>query len=651
MLKRYRKVWLALSLLLVVGLVAVACGSEATPTPVPATATTAPDADPTATSAADAEPTATTAAAAEPTSTTAPAVEPTPAPEVSVLPPGAASLVEGMPVCEGTEDAISGGTMRAFAFDISNFDVASGDWYAAASVQGFTHLRLTQWNNCNPHEVGDYTAYPYLAESWEVSGDGLTVTFHLRQGVNWQNKPPVNGREVVADDVVYSYRRYIEPDSPNVSLLGPVASVEALDKYTVQFTLSDLSPGFLPATGYPAFPIYAPEVLEEFGSFEVQESNIGAGPWQFVEYEPDVRIVLERNPGYFRGPEGITGETLPYLDRIEFFIVYEDAPRLAMYRGGEVDVGPSYCCGFGYWTGGIEINKTINETNPELAEDSRFFVDTPYSIYYLQPKVDRPPFNNEKLRQAVSMVIDRSCEAWCRTFGADDNRELSAAHPWYVPLEDLGEGAKYYPVDESGNPARDVEGAKVLANEARAEMGLEPDETIATTVYTYNLMDTSMMELFKVWVAEIGIEVDLVILDDVEFLGSIQSFPFEYDGISYGYRDPPPWDVDGRFSPVYLPGASFNNGGVDDPEITELVLAQRSETDPVAREAIIRELQKVLAVKQYEWIVPSYQSQDIYPPWLKNVGSQKSIAGQGGTFLQTWLTADATEQAIRLRYR
>ena len=564
-------------------------------------------------------------------------------PQAFTIPPGASSLIGGMPVCQGSDAAISGGTFRAFGSDPSGFDANSGDWWTAAVIQSYTHIRLTQWNYCDPTEVGDFTPYPYLAESWEVSDDGLTVTFHLREGVNWANVPPVNGREVVADDVVFSFRRYIEPDAPNRSQLGPVESVDAIDEHTVVFTLSALAPGFLPATGFPAFPIYAPEVADEFGGYELQESSVGAGPWMLVSYEPESSLVMERNPDYFRGPNGITGESLPYIERIEFPIVYEDASRLAMYRGGEIDAGPGWCCGFGYWTGGLEVIETIRETNPELVQDVRYFVDTPYSIYYLQPKVDRAPFDNQKLRQAVSLVIDRSCEAWCRTSGADDNRELSSRHPWFVPWEELGEGQQFYPRDAEGNPARDVEAAKTLANEARAEMGLAPDEIISTTVYTADpdYIDVSMMELFKTWVEEIGIEVDIVSLESSEYTATIGAPPFEWDGIAFGYRDPPPWDVDLRFSTVYLPGASFNNGSVDDPEITALVQAQRSEVDPTAREEIIRELQKILAMKQYEWIVPSYLSQNIYPPWLMGAGSQKSITGMGGSFLQAWLSEDA----------
>ena len=330
-----KRVWIILGLVITLGLIAAACGEEATPTAVPqATATTDPAAEPTATTVPAADPTATTVPAADPTSTTDPVAEPTAtaAPVVSALPPGALSLVEGMPVCEGTAEAIPGGTLRSFGHDPGGFDAQGGDWWAASILQVFTHLRLTQWNFCDPSENSDYAVYPYLAESWEISDDGLQYTFYIREGVKWQNTSPVNGREVTADDVVFSYRRYLEPEATNRSVLGPVESLDALDKYTVQFTLAEPSAVFLTATAFPGFPIYAPEVLDEFGGYDTMESSIGigAGPWRLAEYEPGIIIALEKNPDFFRGPNGITGENLPYIDRVEFLMVAEAAAGLAL---------------------------------------------------------------------------------------------------------------------------------------------------------------------------------------------------------------------------------------------------------------------------------------------------------------------------------
>jgi ABC-type transport system substrate-binding protein len=562
---------------------------------------------------------------------------------VSAFPPGASSLVEGMPVCEGTAAAIPGGTLRSFGHDPGGFDAQGGDWWAASLLQVFTHLRLTQWNFCDSSENSDYTVYPYLAESWEISDDGLQYTFHIREGVKWQNTPPVNGREVTADDVVFSYRRYLEPEAANRSVLGPVESVEELDKHTVRFTLAEPSAVFLTATAFSGFPIYAPEVLDEFGGFDTMESSIGigAGPWRLAEYEPGIIIVLERNPDFFRGPNGITGENLPYIDRVEFLMVAEAAAGLAMYKAGDVDHGFGLCACFGYWTGDPETIKNLRETAPDLAQNVRSFPTNPFAIWYVRPKVDRPPFDNQKLRQAVSMVIARDCQAWCRDRGIEDeNRELSSTHAWFVPWEELGEGKKYYPRDAAGNPIRDVEGARALANEARAEMGLVPDEIIHTTITTgdWGVPD---VELIQVWLAEIGIEADIVAVPYNEFLATFNSHPFEWEGIAYWTRGPAPWDVDARLSPDYLPDGSFNNMGVDDPELTDLILAQRSEQDPEVREQIVRDIQKYLAVKQYEWIIPNYLSQNVYAPWVKNVGPQKSSTAMGGSFSQAWLAADA----------
>ncbi|MFQ5876017.1 MAG: ABC transporter substrate-binding protein, partial [Dehalococcoidia bacterium] len=409
-----------LSILTVLLLIAAACGGEATPTPVPATATPVPA----------------TATSVPPGVTPEPTATLVPVPTATTAPVAAAG------------EPIPGGTLTLTAYDPENYDTTGPGWWEASASKSFTHIKLTRWDFSDPQDVSGRDPNPDLAESWEVSPDGLTVTFHLRRGVKWANRPPVNGREVVADDVVFSYKRYIAPDAANRDLLGPVESIDAPDNYTVVFTFSEPYGAFLNFTSHSAFPIEAPEVLEEFGSFETPESVIGAGPWMLVSHEFGVRQLFERNPDYYRGPNGITGENLPYIDKVEVLLnVFEDPAKIALYRGGELDVGAAYYY-WGYWTGSAEISAAL-EDRPDLIQDTRIFAVGP--VHRVQAKVDRPPFDNQTLRQAVSLVLDRSKKLWYGgDIGSIETRELVSTHAWFVPLEDLGEGAIYYPVDAEG---------------------------------------------------------------------------------------------------------------------------------------------------------------------------------------------------------
>ena len=635
MITRTRASWILLSLFVVVGVIAAACGEAATPTPAPSTPEAMMEETPAAMPEATDEP-----ETMEPTPT---AMDDEPMEEA----PSQVMTAEGeMPQCtvEG-ETPLPGGTLRVTSYEPASYDAMGAlDPYGGAATQSFTHLTLTQADFCDWRNTADYTVYPYLAESWEVSDDGTVFTFHIRDGVEWEDRPPVNGREVTAHDVAFSYNRVLESSQIKGSL-GPLESVEAVDDKTVVFTLSTPFPAFLPHTANSYFPIYAPEVLEEFGGYDSPESNIGAGPWMLLEHEPGVKQVFVRNDNYFRGANGITGEELPYIDRVEALFITDDVTKLAMYRGHDIDVGPAFYY-WGWWSGDNDVYESLKSTDPELALDFRSFSDTAFPLWRMQPKIDRPPFDNEKLRQAVSRVIDRTFTPWAGTWGVVEAREMNFDHPWFLPWDQLTDlGKANYPRDAAGNPIRDIESARALVDEAKAEMGLGPDDTIdAGTIYTHNQADyfAGLTELIKAWLADIGIESEIVVLDITEWNTSIAIPPYEWCCIqfSYGHAE---LDPDGYFYRNFHPDGDDNRGGVNDPTLTAMIEAQRVEQDSEARKQIIYDLQEYLAEKQYEWRMPNFLAQNIYPPWLKNVGAQKGtlVPNQGFAFTWAWMAEDA----------
>ncbi len=612
-LKRRRNLLISLGLVLV--LVAAACGGDEDETP------TAP------------QPTSTTPAG-EPTPTT-PAGEPTPTTPAVAPTPTSVPVVGEVP--------IPGGTLTMLGYDPDSYDTTAASYWEGGISKSFTHIKLTSYafGGEDPLNSLDRTPHPDLAESWDISPDGLTVTFFLRQGVKWQNIPPVNGREVVASDVVFSYNRYIDPSNPNADILGSIVSVEAPDDYTVVFTFSDPAPAFLSNTAATWFPIEAPEVLDEFGSFETWESVIGAGPWMAVEYVVGARQVFERNPDYYRGPNGITGENLPYIDRVEVLLnVFEPAPALALYKDGILDVGPGYYY-WGYWSAYPDTLAALEGADVILTGDFREFAESATAVHRLQPKVDQFPFNNQKIRQAVSLIINRSFGVWYEG-AAIESRELSSAHAWFVPLDELGEGAIYYPVDADGNPTQNFELARQLLQEGLIEEGHDPTEQISVPIWIHRqeVIFEENASLFKADFAKIGIDLDIRVLEYTDYQDRIWA-QGDYDGIAFGWAfgeyaaDPSQY-----FVAHYVPGSYDNIAGINDPEVTALAEAAVIEIDPVVRQGIVEELQRILAVRQYEWQVPNWATQNLYPGWLKNVGPQKA-AEAGNSFLEAWFTEDA----------
>src|SRR5207247_3041215 len=137
-----------------------------------------------------------------------------------------------------------------------------------------------------------------LAERWEVPDD-TTYIFHLRQGVKWHKKPPVNGRELVAEDVKFSFDRFLaEPGNAERQLLESVDRVEVVDRYTVKFLLNEPFVWLLDILASAlCMWIIAPEVVEQYGAVTKVETAIGSGPVLLERYLPNVKIVFGRNPG------------------------------------------------------------------------------------------------------------------------------------------------------------------------------------------------------------------------------------------------------------------------------------------------------------------------------------------------------------------
>ena len=132
-----------------------------------------------------------------------------------------------------------GGILRVRGIDPPHFDPHLTLNFKTHTTLSFVYNRLVRHKVGAGIQPGTFTVEPDLAERWEALDD-TTYVYHLRQGVKWHNKPPVHGRELVAEDVTFSYTRFLtEPANPLRFMLEPVDRVEVVDRYTVQFLLKE----------------------------------------------------------------------------------------------------------------------------------------------------------------------------------------------------------------------------------------------------------------------------------------------------------------------------------------------------------------------------------------------------------------------------
>ena len=224
---------------------------------------------------------------------------------------------------------------RAISDPVTGFDPHQTISFLTMIPLSFAYSRLVKVKAGPSVKPMTYPIEPDLAESW-TQPDDKTYVFKLKKGVRWHPKPPVNGRELTADDVKYTYERFLTiAGNGNKPVLESIDKIDVLDKHTVKFTLKEPNAWFLDMLASTSTWIIAKECVEKFGDLKKAESVVGTGPWMLERWEPNVRLVYVRNPNYF-----VPG--LPYADGVEVVIDKDPSSRLATCLAGKLDFGPEY---------------------------------------------------------------------------------------------------------------------------------------------------------------------------------------------------------------------------------------------------------------------------------------------------------------------
>jgi peptide/nickel transport system substrate-binding protein len=391
--------------------------------------------------------------------------------------------------------------------------------------------------------------------------------------VKWHNKPPVNGRELVAEDVKFTYDRFrAEPANPLRFTLESVERIEVVDRYTVKFLLKEPFVWLLNVLANPYSTwIIAPEVVQQFGDLKKPESVIGTGPFLLERYEPNVKTVFKRNPDYF-----LTDQ--PYVDGVEWLVLDDPSAALAMYRTGHLDCGPA-----AQWSVRQQDLDTLKQSHPHLVYQDYLSTVTASVLYV---RNDLPPFNDVRVRRALSLPIDRQgiIEAvYLR--GAPTPAIACGATQWSLPIDQLGEGARYYQYDPK-------EARRLLA-EAGVAKGWKT--SIATTNgYGPDLLD--VVQLVQRNLKDVGIEAAMKVQEYGAYMAT--TFLGKYEAMALGPLSNT-WDPDTVLYGMYAPDQPRNSGHVNDPTLTAMLKEERRTKDLEARRQLIFDIQRYVAAQQY----------------------------------------------------
>jgi peptide/nickel transport system substrate-binding protein len=504
-----------------------------------------------------------------------------------------------------------GGSLKHIGVEPVTFDVQTTASPTTPLVSSLVRRTLFKVVSGIGYQASDVRLVPDLALKAEASRDGRAYTIALRRGVHWEDKPPVNGREVVAADVKYSMERALRR-SPFASLLGPVDGVEAVGPHTVRVHLREAFTPFVQNLAEPWTAVLPPEVEERLGDFKSAHSLIGCGPFVLDRYEPGIKAVFARNPAYYQGGR-------PYLDRVEWIFVKDGPTRLSLFSAGEIDI-PSE-------DGRIPRSEVaaLRRSRPEYPI-ARW---DGLSTRALAMRVDLQPFRDVRVRRALSLALDR--RKWVSRDlegqGFEDSGPIPAPmRRWKLGLRELGEGAKYLAYDPG------------LARKLLAEAGFPRGLRVKCTHWR-GFGDEYVEDVTRLAteLREVGVELSLVDEGHDGYLRG--SFLGRYEEATWSVS--PPWsEVDSYLGGPYRSGLPTNQSHVADPRLDALLDLEQSLRSGAARRTAIAEIQQRAAAQVYYVYTPSPKNVAAWTPRVRNYAPKNSL-DRGAQLEVVWLDDDA----------
>jgi peptide/nickel transport system substrate-binding protein len=428
----------------------------------------------------------------------------------------------------------------------------------------------------------DYRPVPDIATGWETSEDGLTWTFRLREGMEWQDGVPLTAR-----DVVFTYDLVLETQQPAyVQYLTGVTDVRAPDDRTVIISTRRPKSDML-AIAIPILPehIWSKADPDRLGEFE-NLPFVGSGPFRVTSVEPGKAVTLEPNPAY---PQTLGGP--PQLTRLTFVVGRDSASLLEDYRAGELDavadfpatMEPAYA----------EVPGTTTVAAPAVG-----FHELGFNCWRSGRSKGDPLLQDASIRRAVHWAIDKDRIVATAMAGlADPGTSLisPAQGDWHWEVPEAGR-YRYDPhrarqiLEDAGYPDRDGDGVREDAAGRQLSFRL--------TALTEYPADQEAARMIAAWCRDVGIELRLEVVDEAEFTARV------HDDADY---DLFVWSWGGDIDPGFILSTfttrqirSWSDSQYSDPVYDRLYMLQAQAVDPADpedmehREDLVDAMQKVL---------------------------------------------------------
>ena len=407
---------------------------------------------------------------------------------------------------------------------------------------------------------------PDLATGWSWNEEGTELVFPLRQGVKWHDGKPFTAKDVKCTwDLLTGTASEKLRLNPRKSWYANLAEVTTNGDYQVAFRLKRPQPSLLALLASGWSPVYPCHVSPR----DMRSHPVGTGPFKFVEFKPNERITVTRNPDYWKPGR-------PYLDGIEYTIIREIATRNLAFFAGKFDVTSPY---------GVTIPtlKDFKSQAPQaICEVTATNVNRTMIV-----NPTAPPFDKPELRRAMALSLDRQAFIDIITEGQGDVGGVMLPPPegvWGMPAELLRTLPSYDP---------DIAKNRAEARNTMQKLGYGANNRLPVKLITRNIpayRDPAVILISQL--NEIYIDAELDVIDTVQWYPKImrKDFAVGLNVSETGVDDP-----DQQFYENYVCGSDRNYTGYCDPEIDQLVDRQSMEPDVEKRKKLVWEIERKLA--------------------------------------------------------
>ncbi len=408
-----------------------------------------------------------------------------------------------------------------------------------------------------------------LAASWDVSSDGLTITFHLRHGVKWHD-----GREFTARDVLYTHKVTVDPKTPTAYAedFKQVKSIAAVDPYTVRVTYDK---PFAPALASWGMEILPAHLLDgkEITKSELARHPIGTGPYRFKEWLAGQRLVLEANDDYFEGR--------PYIDRYVFRIIPDTATMYMELKAGGVDM-----------MGLTPVQYQRQTTGRDFLTRFAKYRYPASSYVYLGYNLRNPLFADKRVRQAITSAINKDEIVQGALLGMGQ-----VAHGPFKPgTWPYNPAVKDFGYDPGRALALLAAAGWQKNSDGILTKGGKPFQfTILTNQGNDLRLKTAQIIQFRL--KKLGIDVKIRVVEWASFLKNFID-KGNFEAIVMGWTIPPDPDLFDVWHSSKTGPKELNFVGFKNQEVDRLIVEGRSTFDQEQRRRCYFRIQEILAEEQ-----------------------------------------------------